>query len=255
MEPATKTATEEPLKYKRMKLVLDNSDKPLYFTALDISDPPHLKYYDNLEGLVKDWDDSAHLIIKGVPIALKYWSKVFPRARKEAWEVLKNNWSNWRVLSLILIVTSRNLRASLPPPLFVLSPVVLVIFADCMLQLVVSAVKSYNRIQDFWFTYSDPTGDDENGPRKNWPWTKVLKGLKFQRQQIDDFDTKRARITFHGKDDEWNTHFSYRKGSKLVPLKAEAQIARRFRAIEGSPRFWDYVEEVEGEDGDGESEA
>jgi hypothetical protein len=98
MAMATKMVTEEPLKYKRMKLVLDHTDKPLYFTALDISDPPHLKYHEDLEGLVMDWDDSAHLIIKGVPIALKYWSKVFPRARKEAWEVLKNNWSNWRVL-------------------------------------------------------------------------------------------------------------------------------------------------------------
>src|SRR5271154_4514073 len=43
MATATKTATEEPLKYKRMKLVLDNTDKPLYFTALNISGPPHLK--------------------------------------------------------------------------------------------------------------------------------------------------------------------------------------------------------------------
>jgi hypothetical protein len=112
MATAIKTATEEPLKHKRMRLVFDNTDKPLYFTALDISDPPHLKYPEDLEGLVVDWDDSAHLIVKGVPIALKYWSKVFPRARKEAWEVLKNNWSNWRVLPLILIVRSRKSRAS-----------------------------------------------------------------------------------------------------------------------------------------------
>ena len=64
MTTATKTVTEEPLKHKRMRLVFDNTDKPLYFTALDISDPPHLKYPDDLEGLVLDWDESAHLIIK-----------------------------------------------------------------------------------------------------------------------------------------------------------------------------------------------
>src|SRR6202451_323980 len=129
MAMATKTATvEEPLKHKRMRLVLDNRDKPLYFTALDISDPPHLKYPDDLEGLFKDWDESAHLIIKEVPIALKYWSKVFPRARKEAWEVLKSNWSNWRVLPLILFVRSwLKSRASQFPStytafFFVLSP-------------------------------------------------------------------------------------------------------------------------------------
>ena len=67
-----------------MKLVTDNADKPLYFTALDISDPPPLKYHEDMEGLVSDWDDSAYLIIKDVPIALKYWSKVFSGARKDA---------------------------------------------------------------------------------------------------------------------------------------------------------------------------
>src|SRR5271156_6581359 len=33
MATATKTVTEEPLKHKRMRLVFDNTDKPLYFTA------------------------------------------------------------------------------------------------------------------------------------------------------------------------------------------------------------------------------
>jgi len=122
-----------------------------------------------------------------------------------------------------------------------------------MLQLFVSAVKSYNSMEDFWLQYSDPTGDDGNGPRKNLSWTKVLKALKRLKQLVDEADTLKAKIAYDG--DEWNAHFSYRKGSKLVPLKAEAQIARRFRAMKDRPKFWDYVEEDEGEDGDGESEA
>ena len=81
---ATLKASDDPSKYKRRKLVLDNKDKPLYFTAADISDPPHLKYHNDLDALVLDWDDSSYLLIKGVPIPLKYWSQVFRWARPEA---------------------------------------------------------------------------------------------------------------------------------------------------------------------------
>ena len=74
--------------------------KPLVFTALDISDPPHLRYSDHMDKLIRDWEDSDHLIIKGVSIPLKYWSQVFRWARPKAWEVLKDTWSKWRVRSL-----------------------------------------------------------------------------------------------------------------------------------------------------------
>jgi len=80
--------------------------------ANPVSDPLHLKYHEDMEGLVLDWDDSANLIMKGVPIALKYWSKVFTRTHKDTWEVLKNSWSNWRIISLPLILLSPTLRNS-----------------------------------------------------------------------------------------------------------------------------------------------
>src|SRR5437762_2433470 len=67
---ATKVLTEtvdENAKQKRRKLILDNVAKPLIFTSLDISDPPHLRYSDDMDSLIKDWDDSSYLIIKGVP--------------------------------------------------------------------------------------------------------------------------------------------------------------------------------------------
>src|SRR5213075_1879305 len=35
---------------KKRSLVMANLSQPLIFTALDISDPPHLKYSDNMDG-------------------------------------------------------------------------------------------------------------------------------------------------------------------------------------------------------------
>ena len=99
---ATAEIVDEPVKQKRRKLIIDNATKPLIFTALDISDPPHLSFSNDMDGLVRDWEDSSYLIIKGVPVAIKYWPQIFRWARPAAWEVLKDNWSNWRVMALIL---------------------------------------------------------------------------------------------------------------------------------------------------------
>src|SRR5438552_10082142 len=85
---------------KKRVLSMVGMKKPLVFTALNISDPPHLRYSDHMDKLIRDWEDSDHLIIKGVPIPLKYWSQVFRWTRPKAWEVLKDTWSKWRVRSL-----------------------------------------------------------------------------------------------------------------------------------------------------------
>jgi len=100
--------------------------------------------------------------------------------------------------------------------------------------------------------YSDYPGVDKPGPRKRWAWTKVLKALKVLRKATDDSDSERAKREYHGRDEEFNTLFSYRKGSKLVPLKKSAQIARIFRKLEGHPRFWDYEEDEKGEESEEE---
>lgn len=92
-----------PLRPKTMSLYLTHSKKTITFTALDISDPPHLTYFDDLDALPVEWEKSSHLVIKGVPIPLKYWSQVFRWARPEAWSVIKNNWTNWKVRHLHLI--------------------------------------------------------------------------------------------------------------------------------------------------------
>ena len=95
---------------KKRSLVIPNLSQPLVFTAFDISDLPYLKYSDNMEGLIHDWEDSSYITIHGVPIPLKYWSQVFRWAKPKAWDILKDNWSNWKVH--ILPPYIRNLRGN-----------------------------------------------------------------------------------------------------------------------------------------------
>ena len=53
------------------------NDEPLpysfkTFITLDISDSSHLKYFNNLDTLLVKWENSFYLVIKRVPILLKY---------------------------------------------------------------------------------------------------------------------------------------------------------------------------------------
>lgn len=98
--PITANETTAISKPKTRTLRMDGLSKPLHFTEFDIPDPPNLKYANNLDQLIHDWDHSSHITIKHVDIPLKYWSQVFRWASPETWKMLKNEWSKWRVLSL-----------------------------------------------------------------------------------------------------------------------------------------------------------
>ena len=86
-----------PWRYKIRSLKMDKMNEPLQYSGLDIDDPPSLKYSSNMDELIQDWEDSSHLIVNDVPIPLKYWKQIFRYAKPEAWKLLKNHWSNWRV--------------------------------------------------------------------------------------------------------------------------------------------------------------
>jgi hypothetical protein len=106
---AKKEEISDAWKYKQRRLVMDNISKPLIFNTFDIPDPPYLKYSENLDELIEEWDNSSYLIIKGIPIPIKYWSQVFRWAKPEAWNLLKDNWTNWKVSTSLVLL--RNLRA------------------------------------------------------------------------------------------------------------------------------------------------
>jgi hypothetical protein len=72
--------------------------------------------------------------------------------------------------------------------------------------------------------------------------------LKTTKRITDDADAARAREKYRTQQ-EFAQCFSYRKGSKTVVLKKPAHIARKLRELEGSPAFWDYVDEIGEEQG------
>jgi len=140
---ATEETVSDPIKQKRCKLIMDNEAKPLIFTPLDIYDPPHLSFSNDMDGLVRDWEDSSYLIIKGVPVAMKYWSQVFRWARPIAWEVIKDNWSNWKVMSPIRFQLIRSFRVAiflyLPQSHYIITGVNICSIALCLCRQVLQS--------------------------------------------------------------------------------------------------------------------
>ena len=65
--------------------------------------------------------------------------------------------------------------------------------------------------------------------------------LKKFKKDTDDWDAERARKEY--KKEKFVQYFSYRKGNKTIPLKSVSRIARQFRNLKRTPRFWDYAEE------------
>ena len=111
---AASSRSLSPVKPKSKTLFLTDFKKTITFTALDISDPPHLKYSDDLDQLSVDWESSSYLRIKGVPIPLKYWAEVYRWAKPEQWSILKDTWTNWKVRPSISWQRSRHDRIACP---------------------------------------------------------------------------------------------------------------------------------------------
>jgi hypothetical protein len=84
---------------------LNMGTKSITFSALDIHDPPHISFANDMISLLINWESTsypghAYLRIKGVSIPLKYWSQVYRWAKPEVWTTLKDHWNNWRVYPL-----------------------------------------------------------------------------------------------------------------------------------------------------------
>ena len=89
---------KRPWIYKMRTLKMNHMKESLEYNGLDIDDlPPAIQYSNNIEGLLKDWEDSSHVVINGVPIPVKYWKQVYSYSRPEVWNLIKNQWGIWKV--------------------------------------------------------------------------------------------------------------------------------------------------------------
>jgi hypothetical protein len=83
--------------------------------------------------------------------------------------------------------------------------------------------------------------------RKKLGVTKIMGMLRDNKKMIDSNDAAMAREKYSSPI-EFAQHFSYRKGAKKIVLSNAGEIARRYRKLEGHPRFWDFNEDERDEE-------
>ena len=68
------------------------------FTNADVKWPTGIVNYSNrVSELFRDWEESAMIHLKGVPVPLKYWGQLFSRVKPSSWKTFRKDYSDFKV--------------------------------------------------------------------------------------------------------------------------------------------------------------
>lgn len=68
------------------------------FTNSDVEWPAgKVNYSTRVSQLFRDWDDSAIVTLKGVPVPLKYWGQLYNRVNTGSWGTFKKDYGQFKV--------------------------------------------------------------------------------------------------------------------------------------------------------------
>lgn len=96
-----------PSPIDKARIIVFADGKELHYTSNDVPDPPIVTA--EVSGLAciwdesfPDWDGSAPLRIKTIPIGLKHWRSVYTHHEKGSriWTGIKQSWHTWKVFDI-----------------------------------------------------------------------------------------------------------------------------------------------------------
>ncbi|KAF8194612.1 hypothetical protein BJ912DRAFT_1087128 [Pholiota molesta] len=158
------TTLPEPLALKSRTIIMANNFK-LTFTENDVPKPPAVSYAQNFDYVNEIWDDDpitgfwqgrSDLYIKGYPIAMVYWKKIYTSKLRDSW--MPHQWQ------------------SLKSKLF-----------NCA--VLVQELRKFDDRQEFWNKHKNP-----DGTRKSY--TKILLQLSKERAAQNALFVQAARDEF-----------------------------------------------------------
>jgi hypothetical protein len=85
---------------KRVKTrTLKMEHATITFCSKDIPIPPAITFVDDIDRLDKVWDsvEDAVVSVKGERVPLKYWNQLWAGLDPQAWTILKQDYSDWKV--------------------------------------------------------------------------------------------------------------------------------------------------------------
>jgi hypothetical protein len=78
---------------------IEIGDTVIQYQAKDIIWPnENIQFVDDISRLFRDWENSSYVFLRGQPIALQYWGKLFGKGiDSKAWSIHKHSYSQWKV--------------------------------------------------------------------------------------------------------------------------------------------------------------
>ncbi|KAF9072470.1 hypothetical protein BDP27DRAFT_1320516 [Rhodocollybia butyracea] len=108
-EPQPAATSHSSCESIRTYAVMLAGTQALTFTYNDIPDPRQISFADDIPRLDRVWDDeranwdasecSKLLVIKGTPVALRYWPDVYRNKNDQRWKGIKATWTEWKYVA------------------------------------------------------------------------------------------------------------------------------------------------------------
>jgi hypothetical protein len=99
-EPSTEVSSSVPVSipFRSSKKKIFLGDNEVSYTVEDIQWPlGAISFKNDIPGLIREWNESSRVTLKGNPVPMKYWGQLFRGIRHESWEVLKKGYSEQKV--------------------------------------------------------------------------------------------------------------------------------------------------------------
>jgi hypothetical protein len=206
-ELTVRTPLSCPQTSKR-RIVLGNGTC-LVFSEDDVPDLPTTSFVDNTPHLNRMWDDTSPywdgksiLMIHGHPVPVSRWPDVYKQWRSGDWDMIKSNFVDWKASTRVSPCRSAD---------FVVSS-----------QAVVERFRR-GTPEAFWQEFVDDKG-------RYLSFTAIAAHLTAECLEESRTLAKRARTEYG---DEFDSMFSYRKGSAYIVMKDPTKIANRYRQLKG----------------------
>jgi hypothetical protein len=82
-----------------------------------------VSFRNDIPGLIREWEESSRVHLKGIPVPMKYWGQLFRGIQHKSWEVLKKGYSEQKVkfqefLPLLFLILTNTLASNVSIPNF-----------------------------------------------------------------------------------------------------------------------------------------
>lgn len=204
---SSENMNSEAVSSQKMKILL-LCEQFISFTAENLTVSLILSYMNNVPQLFIEWKNFSFVLLKEIAVPLCHWAKLYHLNQPELWDILKKQYSEWKVHKLW------NIRLHL-------SFLIKNLIADDFSQIIMKKYESYCTAENFWIQYT--VTDLKTKSSCSASYSELLKLIHQKRKDVDAADAEKVKLEY--TDNVWAVNFSYVKSDWSAVIKWSADIA------------------------------